>query len=249
MQRPKLDVCPIHNVSRLRDSKTGYLRSCLLCRKHKRNPSGIKKKRVVESSSTICKECGKPRDTPKEWSSVLCLLCFRVKSKTRRRALQASVKNGMSYAPNGALDPNATYLERVCTICTKKFVPRMAKHIRCKECRLIGRDVLARMCGDHRCNKKLTATGASVDIVARHYLYDTHCIYCARPYTSERKKSFDHIIPVHMGGNSEASNIAICCIECNRSKAGLMLDHWIANCAGIAAQSVFDMGEILRVHR
>ena len=51
------------------------------------------------------------------------------------------------------------------------------------------------------------------------------CLYCGQ---SSLFLTVDHIIPVCMGGTTTESNLAPCCLDCNRSKSHRpVLDWWI----------------------
>jgi 5-methylcytosine-specific restriction endonuclease McrA len=55
---------------------------------------------------------------------------------------------------------------------------------------------------------------------ANIYARDDHaCQYCGRVFpTSEL--TFDHVVPVAMGGRKDWENIVTCCVGCNRRKGG-----------------------------
>ncbi len=55
---------------------------------------------------------------------------------------------------------------------------------------------------------------------ANIYARDEHtCQYCGRAHpTSEL--TFDHVVPVAMGGKKDWENIVTCCVACNRRKGG-----------------------------
>lgn len=44
------------------------------------------------------------------------------------------------------------------------------------------------------------------------------CAYCGRKYDEKNKKTVDHIVPKSKGGQTELSNILICCSNCNSIK-------------------------------
>ncbi|MEW6365259.1 MAG: HNH endonuclease [Acidobacteriota bacterium] len=55
---------------------------------------------------------------------------------------------------------------------------------------------------------------------ANIYARDDHrCQYCGQKYSTE-DLTFDHVIPVSLGGEKRWENIVTCCIECNRKKGG-----------------------------
>lgn len=50
------------------------------------------------------------------------------------------------------------------------------------------------------------------------------CVYCA---DKVQEYEFDHLIPVSKGGITEASNIVLVCVPCNRSKGAKTLKEWM----------------------
>ena len=55
---------------------------------------------------------------------------------------------------------------------------------------------------------------------ANIYARDHHtCQYCGKKCTTENL-TFDHVIPIVMGGAKTWENIVTCCIDCNREKGG-----------------------------
>jgi len=55
---------------------------------------------------------------------------------------------------------------------------------------------------------------------ANIYARDDHrCQYCGVRYSTE-DLTFDHVVPVAVGGQKGWENIVTCCIDCNRKKGG-----------------------------
>ena len=48
------------------------------------------------------------------------------------------------------------------------------------------------------------------------------CAYCPAPATT-----YDHIVPVSVGGQTERTNIVPACVSCNSSKGASDLDEWL----------------------
>lgn len=44
------------------------------------------------------------------------------------------------------------------------------------------------------------------------------CAYCKRPFTKQRYKTIDHVIPLSKGGAHTLSNLTVACKSCNSSK-------------------------------
>ena len=55
---------------------------------------------------------------------------------------------------------------------------------------------------------------------------DPHCKYCRRKL-SNRKDTFDHVIPKSQGGKSDESNIVLACNGCNNAKGDLSAEEFI----------------------
>jgi hypothetical protein len=188
--------------------------------------------------NVLCKECGGPRD-PK-WGRALCNPCLKEENKLSAREKKGGViySQNHGWAPKGTLDPAATYhANKLCNTCDVPFAPKMSKHVRCSPCRLLTRDIKTRVTEPHRSHKRSQSSAASIVDITRRYIRATNCVYCNRMFSDVLRKSFDHIIPVCLGGSSEADNIAICCRPCNQSKGGRTLEDWLNQCACVYAHT------------
>lgn len=59
-----------------------------------------------------------------------------------------------------------------------------------------------------------------VPLINRHAIYDRDggkCAYCKK-YLDRREATMDHIVPSSKGGQTEWTNIVLCCTECNTRK-------------------------------
>jgi 5-methylcytosine-specific restriction endonuclease McrA len=122
------------------------------------------------------------------------------------------------------LVPIETYHSDTCEICEEVFYPRGPTYKRCLRCSKIANGIV------YKSLVRYAVTNETVSLVTKKYLHTKVCAYCARPFTEDNPRWFDHIIPRCLGGNNEADNISLCCRECNLSKAGLSLDKWIELC-------------------
>lgn len=52
------------------------------------------------------------------------------------------------------------------------------------------------------------------------------CFYCKKPVLLQNDVTVDHKLPVSRGGITIESNLAICCINCNREKADMTDDEY-----------------------
>ena len=52
--------------------------------------------------------------------------------------------------------------------------------------------------------------------------YESRCAYCDAP-----AETWDHVVPVAKGGQTEPDNILPSCIRCNSSKRDRDLDEWL----------------------
>ena len=161
--------------------------------------------------------------------------------KKRAHELLLIENGGKAYlSPRVKYDPAAidTYIVLKCEICLQDFFPKNRRNIRCAICSDIAGKVRVRISsGNYSCikdKKRRHITTDSIVDITRRYMFSTICCYCKRQFTDVNTKNFDHVIPLHMGGSSEADNIAICCKECNLSKCGQTLETWKHSCECIA---------------
>lgn len=51
------------------------------------------------------------------------------------------------------------------------------------------------------------------------------CWFCWRPFTEERKRTLDHMIPVSEGGTNDIENLVLSCESCNQIKGNRIRDY------------------------
>lgn len=187
----------------------------------------------------LCKR-GHIKDTKVYLKDGDCYTCRKERQKLRQR----KIKGRSLYASTRyKKDPSITYITSKCDICNDEFFPKRATNIRCPSCSSIARNTVhARISNNNynsskNRNKRQKISTKSVSDITRSFIHTTECVYCNRTFNEYITKSFDHITPYHMGGNSESDNIAICCKQCNSSKAGLPLEEWIDLCACVVVHA------------
>jgi 5-methylcytosine-specific restriction endonuclease McrA len=159
-----------------------------------------------------------------------CKVCSSEKRKTLAR------KNGSMYLDSkvGYNESDAhLYIVGECEICRKSFYPIRSNHKRCDICSYVAHDIVHHsLTGERKYNKgfRRKVIPSVVVEVSKRYVSACACCYCSRSFTDNNPKSIDHIIPICLGGGNESNNINICCLECNKAKAGLPLDKWISLC-------------------
>ena len=52
------------------------------------------------------------------------------------------------------------------------------------------------------------------------------CHYCGRKLT-RAIATFDHVVPLSLGGRDDFSNMVWCCRRCNHSKSNKLLEDWL----------------------
>lgn len=77
--------------------------------------------------------------------------------------------------------------------------------------------------------KRRQANRGSPFILTRHKLIqiglrDKICVYCG----NDSYMSYDHIIPISKGGNSNYNNLVLCCCLCNSKKGNKNVLRWCA---------------------
>lgn len=75
----------------------------------------------------------------------------------------------------------------------------------------------------HRSAQRKRGVAPVPPIAQEHLLdlFDGECAYCNQPATT-----FDHIVPVSRGGQTEPRNLVPACVSCNSSKRDRDLDEW-----------------------
>lgn len=151
--------------------------------------------------------------------------CAYQKAQIRKKKIYAS-----TVWPKDA--DTSIYIEKQCDVCYALFLPRNKYQTNCSLCTEIYTNVyrkISTVCskwGDNSQPQREKIARNIVAYAARTYLESTNCCYCGRAYTDGNVKSFDHIIPRSQEGKTTIDNIAICCLECNRSKGSLSLSEW-----------------------
>ncbi len=97
----------------------------------------------------------------------------------------------------------------VCARCGGSLINRRLGAIYCsKTCKSMDHTF------KHRSKTRTTS------VARRHELWlrdEGICYICKSP-VAEKKFELDHLIPVHVGGSNEATNLAVACLRCNRSR-------------------------------
>lgn len=75
----------------------------------------------------------------------------------------------------------------------------------------------------HQSNRRAAHQGACGKLYARDLptLADL-CVYC----NERNAETWDHVVPLCLGGANDLANLAPCCHPCNRSKARRTLEQW-----------------------
>lgn len=142
---------------------------------------------------------------------------------------------------NGALmiDFAVTHKDGYCDVCDIPFERKGqgCSQIRCAACVILTRTLISKaLCRPmHKGEKCLPVSTQSISEVARKYIAAEQCCYCGDGFSYDVPKSFDHIIPICDGGDGSSDNIAICCLDCNRSKERLSVAYWKQLCALVVA--------------
>lgn len=58
-------------------------------------------------------------------------------------------------------------------------------------------------------------------------LLPPRCYYCDKQFSSKRKPTLEHIIPVCRGGSNHSSNLALTCYPCNFKKADMTGEEFL----------------------
>lgn len=120
--------------------------------------------------------------------------------------------------------------DKLCTICAHKFSTATNRQTRCTSCRDLCKHLHSAFSSSRGNKISPKVTAQTVINIAQKYVLVTHCVYCTRKFSAKITKSVDHIIPVCLGGSGDASNLEICCLDCNRCKSWLSLPDWVMLC-------------------
>lgn len=178
-----------------------------------------------------CLKC-KKKSLAKEFTNVRanpdglarwCKECLAEKKRLRDHAPGKKTYRSSKYGLNPAA-PLDTYIVEACEICSQDFYPRGPTYKRCESCSNLSNKIV------YKSLVRYKVSNETVVEVTKKYINSHACTYCGRPYSEDNPRWFDHIMPRCLGGSNEADNIAICCKECNISKAGLQLYKWKELC-------------------
>ena len=76
-----------------------------------------------------------------------------------------------------------------------------------------------------------------VELEALWVLQGGRCVFCNVDLT-EIRWHIDHRTPIVRGGSSEAANLQILCVMCNRGKSSMMPEEYVRHCEAVLAHSV-----------
>ena len=200
----------------------------------------------------ICKRCSLEKDESEftldnsypDKLHYVCRLCKNEISRAQKFVAKRGQKVYASrfFQPEMA-NPEVDYHTKICDICDEKFYPFSSQNVRCQNCTSIVDNVHRKLNpgkGFYHIARKASYS-AKIE-VARIFLRTNTCAYCGGGFTEENPKSVDHILPICKGGDSAADNIAICCLNCNRSKAWLTLDDWLSLCKRVCETQNIKLG-------
>lgn len=187
-----------------------------------------------------CPKCGGERKPKGKWRGAVCSTCRNKERNDARRKKRGRVYLSACFGADPTIDPYEVYIIKKCDVCYKDFFPVALRNIRCESCAEVANMVYTRITSPaysfykNAWKERRRISQASISDVARRYIASVYCAYCKRPYSDDRYRCFDHIVPISLGGSSEADNIEICCRACNYSKFDKPLKEWIESCAFIA---------------
>jgi 5-methylcytosine-specific restriction endonuclease McrA len=113
-----------------------------------------------------------------------------------------------------------------CKICNSKLETNHILKKYCNECSVIKRKLISSLTSTRKGKPNKFPLSEIVKIISC-WKSAKSCIYCNRNFSDLIYKSPDHIIPINLGGENVASNINICCFECNLAKGRISLADWI----------------------
>ena len=120
--------------------------------------------------------------------------------------------------------------DRVCAVCDADIHSLQWNAIYCLPCKKIVRRLSSSLTSSRGSKPPDKCPTTTVVDVARRWLGAEKCCYCERPFSDERHRSVDHIVPMCIVGENRLNNLAISCLECNRCKCYLVLADWIDQC-------------------
>lgn len=74
--------------------------------------------------------------------------------------------------------------------------------------------------------KKAMDSGLTTKQTLAVYAERSTCLYCGCALT-DKQKTLDHMVPLSMGGEHEAFNLAVACSSCNTKKSNKTFDVWL----------------------
>jgi len=74
---------------------------------------------------------------------------------------------------------------------------------------------------------------------------NTYCVYCGK-LLDTTSATIDHVIPLSRGGTNTIGNRVYACVECNSSKADMLLPEWYAKIFGVKLDRFDCMKEMWR---
>src|SRR6266702_205932 len=127
----------------------------------------------------------------------------------------------------------AVYTCRTCKTCSANYEPIWDRQRYCTSCSKQRRAIWSHLTGSR--GKRIARQSVSaktIDAVYDLWYAASSCVFCGRYFSeAEVTKSIDHIDPVCSGGNrDDVNNMAIACLDCNRSKGRMSLEEWLHLC-------------------
>lgn len=119
--------------------------------------------------------------------------------------------------------------ERECRICFTNIDNEHAYSKSCTSCQVLLQKLNSSLTASRQ-NKSLPCAVDVIVNLARKWINTDHCCFCRRIFTSQNKKSLDHVVPIYLGGKNTSDNLIVSCLGCNKAKSFLDLRHWIGLC-------------------